>query len=71
MPVCRIEYEKRYPLANGRVVTVKIRDTITPEDPYLMLVRAAALAARTNEPFNAERIPKAIKDFLIKTNISI
>lgn len=71
MPVCRIEYEKRYPLANGRIVTVKVRDTITPEDPYLVLVRAAALAARTNEAFNAERTSRSIKDVLIKTNISI
>lgn len=71
MPVCRIEYEKRYPRADGRIVTVKIRETVTPEDPYLVLVRAAALAMRTGEAFNADRTPRSIKDTLIKTNVSV
>jgi len=71
MPSCRIELARRYPLANGRIVTVTIRDAITPEDPYLMLVRAKVLSVRTREAFNAERVTRSIKDFLIKTNISI
>lgn len=71
MARCRIELERRYPLANGRVVTVIVRDSVTPEDPYLVLARAKALSVRTNEAFSAERTTRSIKDFLIKTNISI
>lgn len=71
MANCRIELEKRYPLANGRMVTVIVRDSVVPEDPYLVLVRAKALSVRTGEALNASRTTRAIKDLLIKTNISI
>lgn len=71
MAVCRVELEKKYPLANGRVVTVVVRDSIAPEDPYFVLVRAKALSVRTGEAFNASRTTRSIKDFLVKTNIFI
>ncbi len=71
MSICRIELERSYPMANGRMVKVIIRDSVTPEDPYLMLARAKALSVRTNEAFSADPINRSIKDFLIKTNISI
>jgi hypothetical protein len=71
MPNCRLELERRYPLANGRVVTVIVRNSVTPEDPYLVLARARALSVRTREAFSGERTKRSIKDFLIKTNISI
>ena len=69
--LCRTESSKTYPLANGRVVTVTIRSSITIEDPYLVLARAKGLAVRTGEPFDANRTSRAIKDYLIRTNISI
>jgi hypothetical protein len=68
---CRIELERRYPLANGRVVIITLRDSVTVEDPYLLLVRAKALSIRTGEPISANATSKTIKDYLIKTNISI
>ena len=71
MANCRLELERRYPLANGRIVTVTVRDSVVPEDPYLVLARAKALSVRTGEAFNASRTNRSIKDFLIKTNISI
>jgi hypothetical protein len=71
MARCRLEMERRYPLANGQIVTVIIRNSVTPEDPYLVLARAKALSVRTSEGLNAERTTRTIKDFLIKTNISI
>ena len=71
MSNCRIEESRRYPLANGRIVTVILRNTIVPEDPYLSLARARAISVRTGEAFNADRIERSIKDSLIKTNISI
>jgi hypothetical protein len=71
MPECREEYERRYPLANGRIVTVIVRDTVVVEDPYLNLARAKALSVRTGEAYDADRTTPAIKDHLIKTNVSI
>jgi len=71
MADCRIEAERRYTLANGRVVTVILRDSIVPEDPYLNLARAKMLSIRTGEAFDANRISRQIKDYLIKTNVSI
>lgn len=71
MATCRVELERRYPLANGRVVTIVVRDSIVPEDPYLVLARAKALSVRTKEAFSAPRTTRSIKDFLIKTNVSI
>lgn len=71
MSNCRVEAARRYPLANGRMVTVILRDTIVPEDPYLSLAKAKALSVRTGEAFNSNRITRPIKDHLIKTNISI
>ena len=71
MANCRTELERRYPLASGRVITIVVRDSIVPEDPYLVLARAKALSVRTNEAFSAPRTTRSIKDFLIKTNVSI
>lgn len=71
MANCRVEVYQRYPLANGKVVTVILRNTVVPEDPYLNLARAQALSVRTSEAFDANRVSKKIKDALIKTNISI
>lgn len=68
---CRTEGVRRYPLAGGRVVTIIIRNTVTVEDPYLVLARAKALSIRTGESISAQRTSRSIKDYLIKTNISI
>jgi hypothetical protein len=68
---CRVEVARRYPLANGRIVTVILRNTIAVEDPYLVLARAQALSVRTGEAFNANRTSRTIKDHLIKTNVAI
>lgn len=68
---CRKEAVRRYVLSNGRIVTVILRETIVPEDPFLSLARAKALSIRTGEAYAANRIGRPIKDQLIKTNISI
>lgn len=56
-------------------ITVIVRDTIVPEDPYLNLVRAAAYPYLTgggsNAIFPAPPVSRRIKDVLIKTNIVI
>lgn len=67
----RVEAVRNYPLANGRIIRVILRNSIVPEDPYLNRVRAKLLAVRTGEPYKANVVSRAIKDHLIKTNISI
>jgi len=68
---CRVETTVVYPLLGGRRVTVILRTTIVPEDTYLVLARAKALSVRTGEPFSALPTSRTLKDYLIKTNISI
>jgi hypothetical protein len=46
-----------------------LRDKIAPEDPYLVMVKAAAFSIQHNEPYNGTPIPRSVKDFLIKTNL--
>jgi hypothetical protein len=58
-------------MENGQIVTVILRTTIAPEDPYLSLAKAQAYSLRTGEAFGANRTSRTIRDSLIKTNISI
>jgi hypothetical protein len=68
---CRTVLIRKFPLANGRLVSVILRDRLSCDDPYVNLTRATALSLRTGETFNSDRINRSIKDILIKTNISI
>jgi DNA helicase TIP49 (TBP-interacting protein) len=69
--MARNESIKEYYLADGRVVTLTLRDTLAPEDPYLVLCRAAAYTIRTGSNPMTQRVDRTIRDHLIKTNISI
>lgn len=55
----------------GQEVTMIMRDSIVPEDPYLNLARAAAYTRMTGKIFPAPRVPRSVKDHLIRLNISI
>ncbi len=55
--------------SNGRLYQFKVRDKVTVEDPYLVLVRAEAFAIQQGEPFNATPVARSLRDILIKTNI--
>ena len=52
------------------MISVILRDTLVPEDPYINMARATALSIRTGEPYDADRVDRTIKDYLIKANIS-
>ena len=67
----RTEVSRTYSLNNGRLITVILRDTIVPEDPYLNMARAKCLALRTGEPYDSDRTSRVIKDQLIKTNVTL
>ena len=56
---------------DGRLYRFIVRDKIIIEDPYLMLVKAMAFAIATGEPFNGSPPDRAIRDFLIKSNVVI
>ena len=52
------------------MMSVILRDTLVPVDPYINMARATAFSIRTGEPYDSDRIDRKIKDYLIKTNIS-
>lgn len=68
---CRSELLTRFPMADGTVRTIIVRDSIVVEDPYLKLVRAKFLSIRTGKEFGADVTPRSIKDVLVKQNIQI
>lgn len=55
----------------GRIYRFVARDKVFPEDPYLVLVKAAAFAIQQGEPYNGRTPERALKDFLIKSNVVI
>lgn len=56
---------------NGRIYTFIARDKLMPEDPYLVLVKAAAFAIQTGEAYNGTPPNRSIRDFLIKSSVVI
>lgn len=54
---------------NGRLYTMKLRDKVVVEDPYLVLVKAEAFALGQGEPFAGIVPPRSLRDFLIKNNL--
>ena len=53
----------------GRLYTLTLRDKITVEDPYLVLVKAEAFAIAQGEPFAGVTPSRSVRDFLIKSNV--
>jgi hypothetical protein len=56
---------------HGRLYTLKMRDKVFVEDPFLVLVKAEAFALQNGEPFAGVTPPRALRDVLIKNNINI
>ena len=55
----------------GRLYKFVLRDKLAPEDPYLVLVRAAAHSIQTGEPYNGTTPNRGVRDFLIKQSVVI
>jgi hypothetical protein len=53
----------------GNIYTLIMRDKVVIEDPYLVLVKAYAYAVRTNTAYQGRIVPRAIRDFLIKSSV--
>lgn len=56
---------------HGRFYRVLLRDKITIEDPYLVLVKAAAFAVQEGEPYAGRTPDRSVRDFLIKHSVVI
>lgn len=56
---------------DGRLYRVVVRDKITPEDPFFVMVKAEAFAVWQGEPFMGRPPPRSIRDFLIKSSVVI
>ncbi len=56
---------------DGRVYRFVLRDKIAAEDPYLVLVKAAAFSIQTGEPYNGTPPSRSVRDFLIKQSVVI
>ena len=67
---CRQEVSTRLHYG-GNVYTVTLRDKVVIEDPYLVLVKAAAYAIRTAGLYQGRIVPRSIRDFLIKSNVGV
>jgi len=56
---------------NGRLYHFVLRDKVVPEDPYLVLVKAAAFAIAQGEPYSGLVPDRGTRDFLIKDSVVI
>lgn len=56
---------------SGRIYRFVLRDKIVPEDPYLVLVKAAAFSISTGEAYNGTPPNRSLKDFLIKDSVIV
>lgn len=57
--------------SEGRLYRYVLRDKIMPEDPYLVMVKAAAFSIQTGEPYNGTPPSRSVRDFLIKSSLVI
>ena len=54
---------------DGRIYHIVLRDKVVPEDPQLILTKAAAFAIQTGEAYNGSTPKRSVRDFLIKNNV--
>jgi hypothetical protein len=55
----------------GRLYKFVLRDKIAIEDPYLVLMKAAAFAIQEGEPYAGRTPERSVRDFLIKSAVVI
>lgn len=67
---CRTESTVRIKIA-GKLYNFTFRDKITPEDPYLVGIKAAAFAIARTEEFRGTPPARNVRDFLVRNNIVI
>jgi hypothetical protein len=56
---------------NGRIYRFVVRDQILPEDPFLVLAKAAGFARQTDTAYAGRSPKRSVRDYLIKDNVVI
>ena len=56
---------------DGRIYRFVLRDKLAPEDLQVVMIRAQAFSVQTGEAYNGRPPKRNVKDFLIKSNITI
>lgn len=54
-----------------RLYTVVVRDKVIVEDPYLVLVKAAAFSIAKSEPYMGRAVPRSVRDVLLKSSVVV
>lgn len=54
---------------NGVKMVFTLRDRILPEDPYLVLLKAAAFSIARGEEYRGAPPDRTVKDFLVKHTV--
>lgn len=57
--------------SRGRLYRMVLRDKITIEDPYLVMVKATAFSIREGEAYAGKTPERSVRDFLIKSSVTI
>lgn len=57
--------------ANGKMYNFVFRDKIIPDDVYIVLLKATAFSIARTEEYRGVPPSRAVRDYLIKSNISI
>lgn len=70
LETCRKEVEITI-RKDGRLYRFIARDKIAPEDPYIVMIKAAAFAIKSGEPYGGTPPSRAIRDQLVKSNVVI
>jgi hypothetical protein len=65
----RVEVSRSYSLANGRRVTIILRDKLAPDDIIVNRARAKVHALRVDEDVDTVPVSRNVKDLLIRSNI--
>lgn len=73
-PECATVCRSEVPITirkDGRLYKFVLRDKVLPEDPYLVMVKAAAFAISESEPYNGRAPDRSVKDFMVKDTVVI
>jgi hypothetical protein len=58
-------------ISNGKLITLTSKSKICASDPYIRLVKAFLYSLQTGEPYAGVPPNRAIKDLLVRENVTI
>lgn len=66
---CRVESSFTVQL-EGKLYTFVMRDKISPEDPYLIWLKATAFSIARREVYRGVPAPRSVRDFMCKNQVA-